>query len=133
MNEMPITTSTAEVRDSLKGTLSKKDIITINELGGVYYPHLNGDPSLPQTKEPYEMTFHGVGSMKPKDKQVVFLFLDDERNDGSYTIFALYQGKFKINGDKVDRGIKEEKEAFKFKSLQYYLLNRPTTTSSRIH
>lgn len=117
INEMPITTSTAAVRDVLKGSLAKKDIIAIHELGGVYYPHLNGDPSQPRTKEPYEMTFEGVGAMKPNDKQVVFLVLDDERNDGSYTIFALHQGKFKITGDKVDRGIKDEKEAFKFKSL----------------
>lgn len=117
INEMPITTSAAAVRDVLKGSLTKKDIISIHELGGIYYPHLNGDPSQPQTKEPYEMTFEGVGSMKPNDKQVVFLVLDDERNDGSYTIFALHQGKFKITGDKIDRGIEDEKEAFKFKSL----------------
>ena len=57
--------------------------------------------------------------MKPDERHIVFLALDDERNDGSYTVYAMYQGKLKIKGNKVDRGIREEEEfqSFKFKSV----------------
>lgn len=119
LHDMPITTSTAEVNDVLKGKLTNKEIVSINELGGVYFPHLYGDESRPTAEQAYELTFNGVGTMKPDERHIVFLVLDDERNDGSYTVYAMYQGKFKIKGSKVDRGIDEDEElqSFKFKSV----------------
>ncbi|GIQ71449.1 hypothetical protein DUZ99_10500 [Xylanibacillus composti] len=107
---LPFTTSAVEIQEVYKGDLSKNEVILVNELGGLYRPHLFGDPSQPQQEEFVEMRVEGVSVMQPGDIQIIFAKLDDELDDGSYTIFALWQGKFKIQGDQADRGVAKHEE-----------------------
>lgn len=104
-NDVPSTISNVKILSVLKGDLSKSDIIPIVETGGVFYPELYGDKKYGKQKNPVELAVEGVRVMQPGDHQIIFLKpYEDGIFAGSYYILGLYQGKFKIEKEKVTRG-----------------------------
>jgi hypothetical protein len=110
--DLPFTISTAEVKQTIKGSYNKGDSIKILETGGKYYPM---DKDNKKSKEEYELVFKGVKVMNSSDSYIVFL---DEYvgpiTENAFVIKGVYQGKFIVENNIVSQQTPDghEKESY---------------------
>ncbi|MEK4405945.1 hypothetical protein MKZ26_16445 [Sporosarcina sp. FSL K6-6792] len=91
---LPFTVSEFHIINNYKGDISKGDVISVIETGGIYKPELEqgvfGDK--------VEMKLNGVKVMDSKDDYILFLktFSGPQLANQGYIPLGAYQGKFKI-------------------------------------
>jgi len=117
--DTPFTVSQVEIVEPLKGSLHAGNIIPVVEIGGVYTPYLNGDAKQGKQREEVEFAIEGVRIMKPGEGYILFIERNEKSSiDNAYNILGIFQGKYKITKDGIERGasIGMGESAFVFKS-----------------
>lgn len=83
------TISDIEVDNSLKGKYKRGEVLRLLETGGI-------------TADGDELAFDGIPVVKPGEKYILFLEeYEGPITENAYVPLAVYQGKFKITGNKV--------------------------------
>lgn len=99
--DLPFTLSTADIKQSLKGSYKTGDKIKVLETGGKFYPlDKENNPS----KEEHELIFEGIRVMNSSDTYIVFLekYIGPITDD-SFVIKGLYQGRFNVKDNIVSQ------------------------------
>ncbi|WP_349408700.1 hypothetical protein [Pseudalkalibacillus sp. SCS-8] len=95
---VPFTISEVEIIKNYKGKEKKGKIIKVIETGGIYTPKGKSEEDLDKV----EYQINGVSTMENGEEY--YLFLEEfvgPQVDGAYIPLGAYQGKFKVNKNKI--------------------------------
>ncbi|MDQ0417934.1 hypothetical protein J2Z48_002118 [Croceifilum oryzae] len=118
---IPSTVSQVKVVKATSGNIRVGDVLTFEEIGGFttqkYVKESSGRDfplSKSEEKQPVEFKVNGISAMKNGEKVILF---GGKNKDETYSVIGVYQGKFRIEGDIIQRVVPKGDEGM-YSSLQ---------------